>query len=367
MTRRARLLPGRLSGLALWWLALSCGGHAPRPGHVPPPHPEVATSRQPPSPKRPPGGPTAASAPPPRGPTATAAETAHGARHPPPATSVAAAPKKSAAATTSVAAAAPPKESATTTSAAAAAPPKKSATATSANISITIEAPYKYGQRATPTTRAAYLADIRERRRWNDGGVGTLLGHLPAPPGHPDPRVIVNVEKVRGGQRARTLQVVARRYHWMNIIRCYRLGAYKDQTLRGWTEARLEVTRRGEVKSARLLSTKLKDAAVAHCMVDTLKKLTFPSAGSGTSVWLRMRVGPGDEPQRPPTDVLEAGPGSLPQEGIIATVEAAYPAFEACYRQALDVAPGLWGRIVIRFHVDRRGKVDEAFQTESRF
>jgi hypothetical protein len=43
------------------------------------------------------------------------------------------------------------------------------------------------------------------------------------------------------------------------------------------------------------------------------------------------------------------------------------PALEVCYQRALLYRPELWGRIVLRLHVTETGKVDEAFETESRF
>ncbi len=48
-------------------------------------------------------------------------------------------------------------------------------------------------------------------------------------------------------------------------------------------------------------------------------------------------------------------------------MRAALPTFEACYRPALAYAPKLWGRLGVRFHQTDKGKVDEAFEAESRF
>ena len=36
----------------------------------------------------------------------------------------------------------------------------------------------------------------------------------------------------------------------------------------------------------------------------------------------------------------------------------------ACYRAAFSYAPELWGRILIRFHLTEKGRVDEAFEDE---
>jgi hypothetical protein len=48
-------------------------------------------------------------------------------------------------------------------------------------------------------------------------------------------------------------------------------------------------------------------------------------------------------------------------------VEAGLEALEACYRAAFAYAPGLWGRMILRFHLTEHGKLDEAFQVNRRF
>ncbi len=239
--------------------------------------------------------------------------------------------------------------------------------ATGPTPSITLETPYKMGERVEPKTREAYLVDWRDRKRWNDGAMGELIGDAAPVVGHPDPRVIVNVDKVQGPHDAKRLQRSARRYHWINVVRCYRLGAYKDPHLRGWTKAVVTVDRNGRVRRPRLLETKLKDDAVARCMVKRLGKLRLHRARKISRVWLSMRVGPGDEPMPPPEDLLVAGDGQLSLSDMTTGVRAGLPAMKTCYRAAFDYAPGLWGRIVIRFHLTKAGRVDEAFEAGSRF
>ncbi len=234
-------------------------------------------------------------------------------------------------------------------------------------LSIVLDPPFKLGERPSPKSRTEYQQDILDRRHWNDGGLGELIGQLPEPEGHPDPRVIVNVDKATGPRKAKGLQVTARKRLWKPIIQCYRLGAYKDSELRGWTKVRFTVNAAGRVSRPRMLDTELDDAAVAKCMVDELLKLRFARAGRRSSVWLAMRVGPGDDPLPPPADLIVPGDGTLSGEAMRQGVEAGIGAFEACYRSALSYAPGLWGRLVVRLHVTKQGTVDEAFETESRF
>jgi len=232
---------------------------------------------------------------------------------------------------------------------------------------IELETPYKLGERVEPTDPKAWEADIYERRHWNSGGLGELSGELPGVEGHPDPRVIVNVDRVRGPHEAKDVQRLARKFHWINVVRCYRLGAYKDPHLRGWTKASLIVSRGGAVVRPRLLETELKDKAVAKCMVRKLRTLTFGRAGKSTTVFLDMRVGPGDDPMPPPKDEIVRGDGTLSLEAMARGVAAGLPAFRNCYQAALEYAPGLWGRLIVRYHVDEHGVLKGAFEAGARF
>jgi hypothetical protein len=232
---------------------------------------------------------------------------------------------------------------------------------------IVLEDPYKLGERIEPRSKEAYKQEIRELRHWGAGGIGEPLEPLPGPEGHPDPRVIINVERVKGAHRGDELQRVARRNHWIQVIRCYRLGAYKDPDLRGWTKAVIGVSSGGAVRKTRLLDTQLKDRAVAECLVSKLAQLRFGKASASTAAWLELRVSPGDEPMPPPEELLVPGDGYLTEEAMRGGVRAGVPEFEACYRAGLRYAPGLWGRMLLRFHVTERGKLDEVFQSGTTF
>jgi len=223
------------------------------------------------------------------------------------------------------------------------------------------------GERIEPKTRAAYIADWQDRKRWNDGSMGVLIADAAPVLGHPDPRVIVNVDKVKGPHNAKRIQRSARRYHWIKVVRCYRLGAYKDPHLRGWTKAVFTLDRNGRVRRPRMLKTKLKNDAVARCIVNKLSKLKLQRARGTSRVWVAIRVGPGDEPMPPPEDLLVPGSGQLPISAMTKGVRDGLTTIEECYRAAFAYAPGLWGRIVIRFHLTQAGKLDEAFQAGSRF
>jgi len=69
----------------------------------------------------------------------------------------------------------------------------------------------------------------------------------------------------------------------------------------------------------------------------------------------------------PPEDLLIPGDGFLSTTAMRDGLRPAEPEFEACYRRSLQKVPGLWGRMLLRFHVTERGKVDEAFQAGTQF
>ncbi|MSP25663.1 MAG: AgmX/PglI C-terminal domain-containing protein [Myxococcales bacterium] len=230
-----------------------------------------------------------------------------------------------------------------------------------------IEPPYKLGERPTARTTAAYKREIAELRHWGKGGTGELLAAAPGVDGHPDPRVTVNVVGATGPHKISEIQRLSRRNHWINVIRCYRLGAYLDPNLRGWTKAVIDIQKTGNVKATQLLETELLDPAVAACIVEKLRGLKFSAQRQGTRASFEIRVSPGDEPMPPPTELIVPGDGQLAPEKILAVVDAALPRIEACFAAALAYAPGLWGRMLLRMHLSEQGKLDEVFEAGTQF
>ena len=250
---------------------------------------------------------------------------------------------------------------------AAAAPVPSAAAPPQPHASVVLERPYKLGARPDPKDPAAWKEYIRELRAWNDGGLGALVAEQPAPEGHPDPRVIIDIEQARGGLDAKTVERISRQYHWINVVRCYRLGFYQEPTLHGWTRGRFTISRGGKVTGHKLAKSELGDAAVAKCLLERLSELGFPRAKAGTEVKIAIKVSPGDEPLPPPDDKLVPGDGELSPDEILLALGPVLPAWEACYRAGLGYAPELWGRIPIRFHLTTEGKLDEAFDELGRF
>ena len=119
--------------------------------------------------------------------------------------------------------------------------------------------------------------------------------------------------------------------------------------------------------TVRMLDTALADRAVADCIVNKLRVLKMPPARAASTAWLELRVGPGDEPLPPPEELIVPGDGMLAVAALREGLRAGLPRIEACYRTAFAYAPSLWGRMLLRFHLTDRGKLDEVFEAGTQF
>jgi hypothetical protein len=247
------------------------------------------------------------------------------------------------------------------------APDDPAATASTPRVSIVVEPPFRLDQRVSPTDKAAFLLERKDRTRWNQGGTGTLTSPLPPVVGHPLPKVIVDVTRVAGPHSKAEVQRDLRKMFWGKVVECYSLGAYKNQKLRGKTKLAFKLTRAGKVTAPRAQGSTLNDSNVLSCLTEKTRLLLLPKSRAPSQVTVEVQVGPGDEPIPPPPSQITPGAGTLPQDVIRGVMLAALPSFEACYRPALSYAPELWGRLAIRFHLTDSGKLDEAFEVESRF
>jgi hypothetical protein len=234
-------------------------------------------------------------------------------------------------------------------------------------LGLAIEEPFRLDRRVFPKDKAAFLADLADRTAWNQGGLGDLAAPLPPVPGHPAPKVIVDVPRARGPHAAADLQRALRKLLWIKVVECYGLGAWNNPKLRGTASLVASVAADGKVSASRVTATTFPDDAVPRCLADRLRRVPLPRAKGRSVASVEIQVGPGDEPVPPPPDLVVPGDGELDPPAIRAVVEAARPAFEACFEPALAYAPALWGRLGVRFHVTDRGKTDEAFEVESRF
>lgn len=232
---------------------------------------------------------------------------------------------------------------------------------------VTLEISFQLDKRPTFTTKEAFLVDLRERTRWNKGSLGALAAELPPVPGHPMPKVIVDVKNAVGGHKAADVQRVLRKMLWIKVIECYGLGAYKDQKLHGTIALGFRISAGGQITGARAAGGTLPDDDVVACLVNRVQRVEMPKAKKGSRASILIEVNHGDEPMPPPPGQITPGDGTFDVEAVRAVITAALPDLEACYRPALAYAPELWGRLGIRFHLTEKGKLDEAFEVESQF
>jgi hypothetical protein len=232
---------------------------------------------------------------------------------------------------------------------------------------VTLEAPFRLDKRVIPPDKATFLADLKDRTLWNKGDMGKLLAEPPPVPGHPAPKVILDVTRSKGPLSAAEAQRVLRARFWIKAVECFSLGAYKDQLLRGTARLAVTVAASGRVDAASVATTSFADAEVNGCLADRMRGMTLPKSRAGTRFTVELQIGHGDEPVAPPATRIVPGDGELAPDAVRAAVEPALPAFEACYRAAFAYAPELWGRLGIRFHVTEKGQADEAFEAESSF
>jgi hypothetical protein len=236
-----------------------------------------------------------------------------------------------------------------------------------ARLGFAIEEPFRLDRRVFPKDKRAFLADLADRTRWNQGGLGELAAPLPPVPGHPAPKVIVDVTRARGPHAAADLQRALRRLFWIKVVECYGLAAWNAPTLRGTASLVALVSADGQVTSARVAAATFPDDVVPRCLAERIRRVALPHAKGRSVAFVDVQVGPGDEPLPPPPDLVVPGDGEIAPAAIRAVIEAARPVLQACFEPALAYAPALWGRLGVRFHVTDRGKTDEAFEVESRF
>jgi hypothetical protein len=202
------------------------------------------------------------------------------------------------------------------------------------------------------------------------GEEGTLVAPRPAAPGHPHPRIIVDVPDVRGPHARRAVESAARAGSWHVVVGCYRLAAWRDPSLEGEARLRANVSAGGRLTKVRLLASTFddKDKEVGACLARRLGGIKMPGAKKSSTATLSIRVWPGDDPLPPPADVaLERGPGQLDARKVEEAVADGASRLLACYTPALEYAPALWGRLAVRAHVTALGTIDEAFEVESAF
>jgi hypothetical protein len=177
----------------------------------------------------------------------------------------------------------------------------------------------------------------------------------------------VDVVSVRGPHAPKGIERAARAALWAKLIECYRPGAQRDAALHGKVIVAAKATRAGKLVGPRVASATLRDGEVARCFQARVAGLDVPSARAASAVTLSLAIFPGDEPLPPAPDAIVPGPGRLDVDATRAALGGATPALAACFAAGRAEDPGLWGRLAVRVHVGADGRVDEAFEVESRF
>jgi hypothetical protein len=111
---------------------------------------------------------------------------------------------------------------------------------------------------------------------------------------HPEPRVIVDVLKVRGPHARADIQREARQQLWGQIIRCYRPGQAKKPKLRGDATFSLRAGADGSVSNVRTIGATLADEDVVDCWASLLRDLPLPTASGASDVVMQIYAAPGD-------------------------------------------------------------------------
>lgn len=238
--------------------------------------------------------------------------------------------------------------------------PDPSDAGAAATARVVVETPFKLG--AGPARDA-------ELERWNRGGLGRPSAEQVGD-GHPQPRVVVDVESLAGARRRDAVERELRRLHWGHVVGCYARAAWAEPALRGDTRLRLTVHRDGRVTGAKLLATTLENRAVAECIVAAMRRDALGAARGPSTVVARVHVAPGDEPIAPPAEIVVPGRGVADVARLEGAVVAARPRLEACYARALELAPGVWGRVAVRLLLEPAtadGPPREAFEVDSSF
>lgn len=117
------------------------------------------------------------------------------------------------------------------------------------------------------------------------------LAEEPAPPPHPEPRVIVTVHSVAGPHKRKDVERAAR-LGWGRIVRCYKASPKRPRP-RGSVRLELAISGRGVVTGARRTKSTL-DREISSCLAKSLRGLSMPKARRRSSARIEVQLAPGD-------------------------------------------------------------------------
>jgi hypothetical protein len=164
----------------------------------------------------------------------------------------------------------------------------------------------------------------------------------------------------------------ARKYGYWPFRLCFEQGLHDDPALRGGDSFfKIRIDTHGRVASSYLVSTKLKDNAVAECIAERARDLPLLGAPSALDVELKVSVWPGDAPlpsfEKPAEGESSTRLSSSAATSIRENVKNYEASFVECYSEGLSRDGSLWGRIQVHVELDKNGQVRAARESESRF
>ena len=135
---------------------------------------------------------------------------------------------------------------------------------------------------------------------WSAASVLAALLAVAAAPGqrHPQPRVIVDVERVDGPHQRADVERQARSHLWHKVIRCYRAGAANKPKLKGDATFALRIGADGDVSEVRSTGGTLGDERVIACVARQIEQVPMPTAAGSSRVSMQVHLAPGDAPRR---------------------------------------------------------------------
>jgi len=247
---------------------------------------------------------------------------------------------------------------------------------------ISVDLPYPLDARPRAQNPEPAAAEDEDLARWNVGGSSAPSSASSQGSYHPATRVVVDTRpaKRRPGARAlpaprgltqQRVQAQARSHGYWPFRLCFELGQRDKKGTGGETRVAFTIGTRGKVRAARLLDSKLGNAASAACMVREVLKLEFtPAPSSALRMVASIQVYPGDAdlPLEPEMAVLAALPrGDFDAEAMRARVLAKQPELDACFAEARKSDPALWGRLALALILEMDGTVHRVTEVESQF
>jgi len=251
---------------------------------------------------------------------------------------------------------------------------------------ISVDLPYPALARPRAIDPAQAAAEDEELARWDLGGSSALGADANSSSGqgsfHPGTRVVVDTRPAkrlagapalpppRGLSHERVQAQTRARGYWPFRL-CFEVGQREKKGSGGETRVAFTIGTRGKVSAARLLDSKLENAASAACLVRELHKLEFsPAPASKLRMVASIKIYPGDAELPPIADaaVVAALPGGeFDPEATRARVTAKQAELDACFAEARRGDPVLWGRLALSVILEIDGSVHRVTEVESHF